>query len=346
MGYLRILKFATSICKYKNHPTLNQNACFSSLVGLKSPSPCSIHGYPNNLRLVKHYHNGTLSYYTPKKPHFMNVSLKRTLYFLGSGLVIYTVYEHFEKIPYTNRTHFVFAPPHFDKWLGDLIFQNVQLRDKLSEEHPDSVRVKMIGEQIVEALESDLKAMKSENVSVDHLRGLDWEFIVVDKPIVHAYCVPGGKIVVYTGLLKELKSDAEIATIIGHQVGRIVARHGSDAGFMLMSQIIRRKCLGLGVPNMDKHNAHGVSTSIRLRSAYPKQRREQSEADHIGLLVMALAGYDPQRAPKVHEIFEKYESSYDYAKKRAEKLGEVMKEASSIYSKVIETRKMDGLKGV
>ncbi|KAK1395385.1 hypothetical protein POM88_014441 [Heracleum sosnowskyi] len=77
----------------------------------------------------------------------------------------------------------------------------------LSEEHPDSVRVKMIGEQIVEALESDLKAMKSENVSVAHLRGLEWEFVVGDMPVVGAYCLAGGKIVVYRAFLEQIKSN-------------------------------------------------------------------------------------------------------------------------------------------
>lgn len=76
----------------------------------------------------------------------------------------------------------------------------------------------MIGKKIVEALESDLKAMKNQNVSVDHLVGFEWKFLVVDDSTFKVYSLPGGKIFLNTGVLKKLESDAEIATAIAHEV--------------------------------------------------------------------------------------------------------------------------------
>ncbi|KAK1395386.1 hypothetical protein POM88_014442 [Heracleum sosnowskyi] len=367
MWYSRISKLATSsISKNstcKNHPILNRNACFSGLVGLKSPSISSKYGYTNctkNVLVVKHYHNsGVHKWYknvleTPKRNFEYYQQNKFLLCSVLTGVVIVRVYVFFsEKIPYTNRTHLVFAPPYWDKMVGDSYFERVQL-STLSEEHPDSVRVKMIGEQIVEALESDLKAMQNQNVSVDHLVGFEWKFIVVHDPMISVYSVPGGKIILSTGFLKKFDSDAEIATAIAHEVGHAVARHLANRYNMWMLVSTTRAYFRLAASKLKTvdHNPHVVSKWFKILFQYPRWRRQESEADDIGLLVMASAGYDPQAAPKVYEIFRTSSPGTDFydmhpsGKKRAKKLarGKVMKEASSIYWKVTETRKKNDLK--
>ncbi|XP_074328407.1 mitochondrial metalloendopeptidase OMA1-like [Apium graveolens] len=284
--YSRISKLAKNFT-YKNLPSLNLNkACFSSLVGLKSPSISSKYGYTNSLCPAKHYHNSGVHKWHQISPELKFVT--RSFKFLalvltvvvGSGVVtsIVNFYIYSGKIPYTNRRHIVLTPPSWDKGLGDNFFKAKQL-SMLSEEHPDSVQVKMIGEKIVEALESDLEAMKNQNVRVDHLVGFDWKFVVADDfAINNALSVPGGKIFIYAG--------------------------------------------------------------------------QESEADDIGLLLMASAGYDPQVAPKMFERLQNlspaesdFYHSHPSSKKRAQRLarGEVMKEASSRYSRVIKTRKMNDL---
>ncbi|KAI3944422.1 hypothetical protein MKW98_006583 [Papaver atlanticum] len=116
------------------------------------------------------------------------------------------------------------------------------MKGNLPETHPDSVRVRLIDKNIIEALQKDVvldvakgvqesssgQANNGSKVATYHLDGLKWEVMVVNEPTVNAFCVPGGKIVVFTGLLDNFKSDAEVATILAHEVGHVVARHGAE----------------------------------------------------------------------------------------------------------------------
>ncbi|TKY66820.1 Mitochondrial metalloendopeptidase OMA1 [Spatholobus suberectus] len=145
--------------------------------------------------------------------------------------------------------------------------------------------------------------------ATSHLDGLNWEILVVNEPLVNAFCLPGGKIVVFTGLFEHFKSDAEIATIIGHEVGHAVARHSAEGD----------------------HKE-------------PVFRMEK-EADYVGVLIIASAGYDPGVAPKVYEKLGKiagdstlrnYLSSHPPGRKRAELLAQakIMEEALTMYRNV------------
>ncbi|KAK1399606.1 hypothetical protein POM88_009469 [Heracleum sosnowskyi] len=146
-----------------------------------------------------------------------------------------------------------------EKTIGDLKFEVIKKINKgkiLPAIHPDSIRVRMNMKEIVEALQRGLGdqtlMVSSDNAeghwskedeipkwvqqsrkkgqergvqsTLSHL-GLNWEILVVDKPDFNAFCIPGGKIVVFTGLLKHLQTNEEIATVIGHEVGHVVARH-------------------------------------------------------------------------------------------------------------------------
>ncbi|CAI9300162.1 unnamed protein product [Lactuca saligna] len=136
------------------------------------------------------------------------------------------------------------------------------------------------------------KGGKSAN---GHLEGLNWEVLVVNDHVVNAFCLPGGKIVVFTGLLEHFRTDEEIATIIGHEVAHAVARHAAEQitknlwftiGQLILYQFV--------MPDL-------VNTMSNLLLKLPFSRRMEIEADYIGLLLMASAGYDPRVAPKVFE---------------------------------------------
>ncbi|KAL9666208.1 hypothetical protein QQ045_000532 [Rhodiola kirilowii] len=113
--------------------------------------------------------------------------------------------------------------------------------------------------------------------ATQHLDGLNWEVLVVNEPVVNAFCLPGGKIVVFTGLLEHFRTDAEIATIIGHEVAHAVARHSAEGSTKnLWFAILQLILYQFVMPDL-------VNTMLTLFLRLPFSRRMEMEADYIGL---------------------------------------------------------------
>ncbi|KZV25364.1 hypothetical protein F511_07248 [Dorcoceras hygrometricum] len=188
------------------------------------------------------------------------------------------------------------------------------------------------------------KGAKSET---GHLEGLKWEVIVVNEPVINAFCLPGGKIVVFTGLLNHFKADAEIATIVGHEVSHAIARHSAEQiSKNLWLTILQLILYQFFIPDF-------VNTMSNLFLRLPFSRRMEMEADYIGLLLIASAGYDPRVAPQVYEKlgrivgdskFQDYLATHPSGKKRAQTLAQakVMEEAFNIYREVQSGRGVEG----
>jgi predicted Zn-dependent protease len=138
-----------------------------------------------------------------------------------------------------------------------------------------------------------------------------WEFIVFDEPkTANAFCLPGGKVGIYTGILPITQDEAGMATVIGHEVAHAVARHGAERmseglllqmGGQLLSEAMksnteRTRGIALG--------AYGIGSQLGV--ALPHSRRQELEADHLGLLYMARSGYDPREAVAFWKRFGAY----------------------------------------
>ncbi|KAL3650459.1 hypothetical protein CASFOL_006862 [Castilleja foliolosa] len=188
------------------------------------------------------------------------------------------------------------------------------------------------------------KGMKSQTT---HLEGLKWEVIVVDEPVINAFCLPGGKIVVFTGLLKHFRADAEVATIVGHEVGHAVARHSAEQ----ISKNLWWTIIQLILAQFFMPDIVNMMSNLFLR--LPFSRRMEMEADYIGLLLVASAGYDPRVAPQVYEklgevagqsALQDYLATHPSGKKRAQVLSQakVMEEALSIYREEQAGRGVEG----
>ncbi|MBI1823892.1 MAG: M48 family metallopeptidase [Nitrospirae bacterium] len=129
-----------------------------------------------------------------------------------------------------------------------------------------------------------------------------WEFTVIDDPkTVNAFALPGGKVVVYTGILPFTKDESGLATVLGHEIGHAIARHGVER--MSRGQLAELGAAGLeillGGSGNDQergviHQAFGIGTNVGVM--LPFERSQESEADHIGLNLMAMAGYNPESA--------------------------------------------------
>ncbi|XP_038877447.1 mitochondrial metalloendopeptidase OMA1 [Benincasa hispida] len=321
----------------------------------------------------------------------------------GSGVFITVYYGNLETVPYTKRRHFVLLSRTMERRLGESQFEQMKAAFKgkiLPAVHPESVRVRLIAKDIIEALQRGLRQEnvwsdlgyaseavigvpegsgretlmalrdsgaeklegkwyredeihddkwvehsrkkgqeKGSQANTSHLDGLNWEILVVNEPVVNAFCLPGGKIVIFTGLLEHFRSDAEIATIIGHEIGHAVARHVAEGvtknlGFSILQLILYQFVM----PDI-------VNAMSTLFLRLPFSRRMEIEADYIGLLLIASAGYDPRIAPTVYERLGKltgesalrdYLSTHPSGKKRAQLLAQakVMEEALTLYREV------------
>jgi predicted Zn-dependent protease len=174
----------------------------------------------------------------------------------------------------------------YDKFLSE---------NKVISNTPDARMVKNVGQKIAAAAKRYLDA----NGYVGYLKDYRWEYHLVDSKEVNAWCMPGGKIVVYTGILPITKDEAGLAAVMGHEVAHALANHGqqrmSAAELQQLGAVAGNIALSKNPKNQQIFNtAYGVGTNVGVM--LPFSRSNESEADHIGLILMAIAGYDPSVA--------------------------------------------------
>lgn len=177
---------------------------------------------------------------------------------------------------------------------------------ELSTNKSEVEMVKRVGGNIQHAVE---KYMKENNLS-DRLDGYHWEFNLVEDSLINAWAMPGGKVVVYTGILAITQNDTGLAVVLGHEIAHAIAEHGNER----MSQELLRQAGAISLmvamnnePAQTKAlwlGIYGVGTQVAIMLPY--SRTHESEADRLGLTFMAMAGYDPHTAP---EFWERMSSS-------------------------------------
>jgi predicted Zn-dependent protease len=175
-------------------------------------------------------------------------------------------------------------------------YDSIVRSSKLSNDAQQTAMVKNVGAKIQKAVE---RYMAEKNASSE-LQGFKWEFNLIDDPkTVNAWCMPGGKVAFYTGIMPICQNETGVAVVMGHEVAHAIANHGRER----MSQgLIANGLLGtLGAalgqnPTITKqifYQAVGVGAQVGMLKF---SRTQESEADHIGLIFLALAGYDPHEA--------------------------------------------------
>jgi predicted Zn-dependent protease len=200
------------------------------------------------------------------------------------------------KVPITGRKQLKLIPSGTITEMGQANYASF-LKENPAVNPPTraSAEVTAVGIRVSKAVEKYMK----ENGLSKQIEGYKWEFNVVDSPEANAWCMPGGKVVVYTGILKYTKDDAGLAVVLGHEIAHAIADHGNER----MSQELAVQAAGMGLqvfmqqkPQQTQEifmTAFGVGSQMGIL-AYSRQH--ELEADKLGLVFMAMAGYNPERA--------------------------------------------------
>jgi predicted Zn-dependent protease len=206
-----------------------------------------------------------------------------------------------------GRRQVVALNPQQEAQLGAQAFRQVldESESELVRSGPVVDAVRRVGKRLAEA---------SKNPEFLRLAGLkeqpfQWEFAVVRSPQINAFCLPGGKVVVYTGILPVAETEAGLATVMGHEIGHALAHHGAERMAQQQMVAIGQMALASSMDRLDPaHRAQllgllGAGSQVGI--LLPFSRSHESEADHIGLLLMAAAGYDPNEAAVFWQRMEK-----------------------------------------
>jgi predicted Zn-dependent protease len=163
---------------------------------------------------------------------------------------------------------------------------------QLSSDTKNTAMVQNVGQKLAVATEQYLKASGLES----ELKNFAWEFNLVKDNQVNAFCMPGGKIVVYEGLLTVAQTEAELAVVIGHEIAHAVAKHSNERmsqqimaqyGAAILSQALSQKSVAI---QQTASTVFGLGTQVGLMLPY--SRKHEYEADYMGIVFMELAGYD------------------------------------------------------
>jgi predicted Zn-dependent protease len=198
-------------------------------------------------------------------------------------------------VPLTGRKQLNLIPANEMLSLSYQQYDQFLTENKVSNDKKNTALVKKVGTNIQHAVEKYL----AENNLSSRLDGYKWEFNLVQEDQVNAWCMPGGKVVVYTGILPITKNEIGLAVVLGHEIAHAIAEHGNER----MSQGLVQQLGGaaLSVALRDKPQltqdlfltAYGVGSTIGILSY---SRTQESEADHLGLIFMAMADYNPNAA--------------------------------------------------
>jgi predicted Zn-dependent protease len=178
--------------------------------------------------------------------------------------------------------------------------------------------------------------------------GFDWQESLIRDNQVNAFCLPGGKIVVYTGILPIAENEAALATVLGHEMAHATSRHGAQR--VLQQNLARTALTGIAVSlsDMDYDNQRAVMGALGVGAQFgvlmPFGREHESEADHVGLIYMARAGYDPRESIRFWERMEQgggaqppeFLSSHPSHGHRIQQLQSWMPQALEEYRKAVQ----------
>jgi predicted Zn-dependent protease len=263
--------------------------------------------------------------------------LKKILFLMALGIFVYSC----AKVPMSGRNQLALVDNTELLPLAFVEYEKVLKEGKVVTNTTDGQMVVRVGKRIAAAVEGYMK----ENGLESELQGFNWEFNLIEEAVVNAWCMPGGKVAFYTGIIPVCQDEAGIAVVMGHEVAHALANHGRErmSNGMLLNGVLGSAQVAMGQnPTLMQNlflQAFGVGGQLGMLSF---SRKHELEADQLGLNFMALAGYDPRVAPAFWERMEnagsgaappEFLSTHPGPKRRAAELNKQMTVAMEYYER-------------
>lgn len=233
--------------------------------------------------------------------------------------------------PVTGRKQFVIIPESQEIEQGAAAFQDIRSKEGDASSSPAAELVRRVGNRIAAVAKRD---------------DYQWEFQLLKGDTLNAFCLPGGKVAVYEGILPVCQTEAGLAVVMSHEVAHALARHGGERMSQSAAVDSLRQVVAMAASKQTElkqqifMQAYGLSTQYGV--LLPYSRQHELEADQIGLMLMAEAGYDPTEAPRFWERFGQvgggqgmeFLSTHPSDGRRQQRLIDLLPEAQQIYARV------------
>lgn len=257
------------------------------------------------------------------------LSLRWIPILLFAGYFAFYYFSNQQEVPLTGRTQLVDMNRTEEIQLGLQSWQQIQRDSQLVHSGQNLRNIQEVGEHIAAAAAAEDP-------------GFDWEFNLIQSDQANAFCLPGGKVAFYTGILPIAENIDGVATIMGHEIAHAIARHGAER--MAYQKLVQfgTMAASMALGDLDIGTQRAVMGAMGIGSQYgvllPFSRKHESEADYIGLMYLARACYDPREAPKLWERMQEatgggrseFASTHPSPKTRIEQFKQWMPEALKI----------------
>lgn len=190
----------------------------------------------------------------------------------------------------TGRSQFIIIPPSQDAALGLEAMNEVKKTAPVRTDTAMARRVQRIGTRIA---------------AISDKPDMDWEFVVIDEPVLNAWALPGGKVAVYAKMAESFPADEELAAVMGHEIAHAILRHGAEQMSRAQAQniLIMGAGVAVGAATEDAETTQMAVGLAQLAAQgfvqLPHSRQMELEADHVGAIYMAKAGYDPRASVRL-----------------------------------------------
>jgi len=251
-------------------------------------------------------------------------------------------------VPITDRKQLKLIPETKLNAQAAQIYEKIKEKEKLSDDINQLDEIKEIGKRIEYSIS---EYFDSSNIK-DPTIGFDWEYILIDnKKVKNAWCMPGGKIAVYTGILEVTKNNNGLAAVMGHEIAHAVAKHSVERAsrnvatnvVLQVTDILSGGKLST-VNRTTGMNTVGLLTQMGILN--PFNRKQESEADYLGIIFSSLSGYDIRETPKLWKRMKEsnkgkeppeFMSTHPSSDNRIKKLNEWMNEVTLKYPPIEQT---------
>jgi len=271
-----------------------------------------------------------------KKNYLKILTMKKSIVFF----LLIVLLTSCSKVLITGRKQLLLIPDSEILAMSSESYRQYLDSTPLSTDKMNTALVKKVGKNISIAVENYLRA----NGLASEITNFSWEFNLVKDPSKNAFCMPGGKVVVYEGILPVTKTEAGLAVVMGHEIAHAVAKHSSERLSQEMLAQFGAQLTDLLITNKSEVTKVGINAlyglGVQVGVILPYSRKQEYEADRLGLIFLAMAGYDPNEAISFWERMSaestntiEFLSTHPSDAKRLVKMKEYLPEAMKYYKK-------------